>query len=75
MVVKRQIGVRRIQKNHAKVCACCLSSIFIKPWSVSVGIMIYYLPQFLLSETGIISRGGKNRFIVYSSSTPYPGMF
>ena len=75
MVVKRQIGVCRIQENHAKVCACCLSSIFIKPWSVSVGIMIYYLPQFLLSETGIIDRGGKNRSIVYSSSTPYPGMF
>ena len=58
MVVKRQIGVCRIQENRAKVCACCLSSIFIKPWSVSVGIMIYCSPQFLLSETGIISRGG-----------------
>ena len=74
MVVKRQIGVCRIQENHAKVCACCLSSIFVKPWSVSVGIMIYYLLQFLLSETGI-SRGGKNRSIVYSSSASYPGMF
>ena len=51
MVVKRQIGVCRIQENHAKVCACCLSSMFVKPWSVSVGIMIYYLPQFLLPET------------------------
>ena len=75
MVVKRQIGVCRIQENHAKVCACYLSSIFVKPWSVSVGIMIYYLPQFLLLETGIISRRGKNRSIVYSSSTSYPGMF
>ena len=74
MVVKRQIGVCRIQENHAKVCACCRSSIFVKPWSVSVGIMIYYLPQFLLSKTGI-SRGGKNRSVVHSSSTSYPGMF
>ena len=74
MVVKRQIGVCRIQENHAKVCACCLLSIVVKPWSVSVGIMIYYLPQFLLSETGI-GRGGKNRPIVYISSTSYPGMF
>ena len=55
MVVKRQIGVCRIQENHAKVCACCLSSIFVKPWSVNVGIMIYYLPQFLLSETDQVS--------------------
>ena len=74
MVVKRQTGVCRIQGNHAKVCACCLSSIFVKPWSVSVGIMIDYLPQFLLWETGI-RRGGKNRSIVYRSSTSYPGMF
>ena len=63
-----------IQENHAKVGACYLSSIFVKPWSVSVGIMIYYLPQFLLSETDI-SRGGKKRPIVYSSSTSYPSMF
>ena len=68
MVVKRQIDMCRIQESHDKVCACCLSSIFVKPWSVSVGILIYYLPQFLLLETGI-NRGGKNRFIVYSSST------
>ena len=74
MVVKRQIGVCRIQENHAQVCACCLSRIFVKPWSVSAGIKIYYLPQFLLSETGL-SRGGKNRSIVYSSSTSYLGMF
>ena len=58
MVEKRQIGVCRIQEDHAKACACCLSIIFVKPLAVSVGIMIYYLPQFLLSETGT-SRGVK----------------